>query len=161
MDALDPLFVALSRIGSLALVWLVLAVVGAVVWRRPSVLAWVVIAVFSSDLIALVLKRITDRPRPSVTYAEPEALVRTPLDHSFPSGHAATSFAAATLFARFDRRAAVPLFALAAAIAWSRVYVGVHYPLDVLGGAVLGVLVGTLVAHAARPRARPRATAEP
>ena len=161
VDALDPFFVALSRLGSIGLVWLVLAVVAALVWRRPSVLAWVVVAVAASDLVALTLKRITERPRPSVTYAQPEALVRTPLDYSFPSGHAATSFAAATVFSRYDRGAAIPLFVLAAAIAWSRVYVGVHYPVDVLAGGVLGVAVAIalrrLAAAPRRSRPEPRA----
>jgi undecaprenyl-diphosphatase len=69
--------------------------------------------------------------------------VPVPHDGSFPSGHAATSFAAATVLSFAFPRLAPALFLLAAAVGFSRVYVGVHYPLDVLGGAVLGVLVAT------------------
>ncbi len=160
VDALDPLFVGLSRLGTTGFIWIVLALLAAFLWRRPYALAYVLVAVLTADLVALGLKQLTARPRPSVTYDEPEALVRTPLDLSFPSGHAATSFAAAAVLSRYERTAAVPLFVLAIAIAWSRVYVGVHYPSDVLAGAVLGVLVATALRRLAAalqrsPRARP------
>jgi membrane-associated phospholipid phosphatase len=86
--------------------------------------------------------------------------VSRPHSHSFPSGHATTSFACATVLALMIPGLALPVFVLAAAVAWSRVYVGVHFPLDVLAGAVLGVAIGLSVARAlprlvtARPRSR-------
>jgi undecaprenyl-diphosphatase len=64
-----------------------------------------------------------------------------PHSGAFPSGHAATAFAAATVIACDSRRLAIPAYSLAALVAWSRVYVGVHWPLDVIGGAALGILV--------------------
>ena len=82
------------------------------------------------------------------------ALVARPHTHSFPSGHATTSFACATVLALLLPRLRVPLFLLAAAVAWSRVYVGVHYPLDVLGGAVLGVAIALALRVLVRREAR-------
>jgi len=111
-------------------------------------------AVAVADWAAMGLKALVDRPRPPLRYSEPKVLVALPHDASFPSGHAATSFAAATMLSFAAPRLAPFLFVLAAAVAFSRVYVGVHYPLDVIGGAVLGVLVATSLRLLVRARRR-------
>jgi undecaprenyl-diphosphatase len=80
--------------------------------------------------------------------------MRAPQSNSFPSGHAATSFAAATVIAAAAPRLRIPLYVLAALVAWSRVYVGVHYPLDVIGGAIYGTLLGLLLVRALPQLAR-------
>jgi undecaprenyl-diphosphatase len=130
-----------------------------VVYRRWGVIWLTWIAIGLADWTATGLKALVDRPRPPERYAEPKTLVPVPHDASFPSGHAATSFAAATMISFAFPRLAPALFVLAAAVAFSRVYVGVHYPLDVLGGAVLGVLVATALRLLARGlRRSPRAT---
>jgi undecaprenyl-diphosphatase len=128
-------------------------------YRRWGLLGLTIIAVALADWSAMGLKALVDRPRPPLRYVEPEPLVRTPHDGSFPSGHAATSFAAATILSFAFPRLAPFLFVLAALIAWSRVYVGVHYPLDIIGGAILGILVA-LAVHALVVR-RARKTAAP
>jgi undecaprenyl-diphosphatase len=114
------------------------------------------IAVAVADWSAMGIKALVDRDRPPLDYAEPKTLVPVPHDASFPSGHAATSFAAATMLSFAFPRLAPALFVLAAAVAFSRVYVGVHYPLDVIGGAVLGVLVAIALRRLAAglPRSR-------
>lgn len=111
--------------------------------------------VLAADMLALLLKLAAGRRRPFLVNPEQDPLVGTPLDLSLPSGHASTSFAGATLLAWYAPRFALPLYALAALVAWSRVYVGVHYPLDILAGAALGVAVA--LAFRALERNRPRA----
>jgi len=130
----------------------------AVVWRRWGVLVLTVLAVSAADLAARGLKEIFDVERPSARYAAPKSLVPAPHDHSFPSGHAATSFAAATVLTATSPRWGPLWFLLALAIGFSRVYVGVHYPLDVLGGAVLGAAIAIALLRLARGRPRSRAT---
>ena len=135
----------------MGLVWVAIALVLALLWRRPSILALVVGADLIADLSATALKALIPRHRPRV-----ETLVPRLHDHSFPSGHAATSFACAVVLASFVPRWRVPLYALAVLIAFSRLYVGVHFPLDVLGGAVLGVLTALLLREAVRRGSRRR-----
>ena len=153
---LDHVFVWLSKAGTLGFVWIAIALVATLLSRQPSLLLLVVAADGFADGLARVVKSLVDRPRPPLRYPEPEPLVAVPLDHSFPSGHAATSFACATILATAVPRLAVPLYVLAVAIAFSRVYVGVHYPLDVLGGAVLGIAVATALRWLERALRRSR-----
>jgi undecaprenyl-diphosphatase len=104
------------------------------------------------------LRQAIGRDRPPLVYPEPKPLVDVPHSGAFPSGHASTAFACATVLAWASPALRAPAVVLAAAIAWSRVYVGVHWPLDVLGGAALGVLVSTaLLMLAASPPRSPRA----
>jgi undecaprenyl-diphosphatase len=113
--------------------------------------------VWGADLIALVLKATVERRRPYETLAEADPLIRASVGNSFPSGHAATSFAGVVILGYLFRRALPGLFALAALVAVSRVYVGVHYPLDILGGAALGSVVALVVIAALRTsNLRPR-----
>ena len=115
----------------------------ALLTRRPAVAALAAATIWSADLISLGIKVAVDRPRPFIVEPEPTPLLLGVLGDSFPSGHAATSFAGALVLTRWLPGRWPVLFGLAVAIAYSRVYVGVHYPADVLGGAALGLLVAT------------------
>ncbi|HEY3050279.1 MAG TPA: phosphatase PAP2 family protein [Gaiellaceae bacterium] len=143
MHALDDVFVALSGIGSQGAIWLIIAAIAALYWRRPAIFLYVVLADLVADLLAFFLRHVIGRERPPLRFPEPHTLVHVPNNPSFPSGHAATSFACAATLAWLTPLPRIPLFGLAALIAFSRVYNGVHYPLDVIGGAALGVLVAT------------------
>jgi undecaprenyl-diphosphatase len=157
---LDPVFEGLSYAGRLGLLWIVLALVLCGLYRRWGVFALTVMAVVLADWTAAALKALVDRSRPPLRYPEPKTLVPLPHDASFPSGHAATSFAAATMLSFAFPKLAPALYVLAAAVAFSRVYVGVHYPLDVLGGAALGVLVAVGLRALVNRRMQPNARAE-
>ena len=148
-------------IGYAGLVWVALAPALSLWTKRPllSVTALTAATVWVSDLLATGLKEVFDRPRPFQDLAAADPLMRGTVGESLPSGHATTSFAGALVLAYLVRRAIPALFALAALIAFSRVYVGVHYPLDLLAGAVLGSAVA--LATIALVRARRRTSGDP
>lgn len=134
---------AISRFSSLgehAAVWLVVGGLGAAIDRRrrrhwTRALGGVVFAY----VLNTALKAVARRKRP--VFEDLPALIRTPTDLSFPSAHASSSFAAARAYSPL--LPAGPLYAAAAAMALSRVFLGVHYPSDIAAGATLGTLVGS------------------
>jgi undecaprenyl-diphosphatase len=144
----------LTRIGTWGLVWLALAFALAAAWRRWSVLVAVALADAAAEGSSGAVKAIVAERRP-----HDHALVSIPHGGSFPSGHTTTSFACATVLSVFVPRAAPAFYLLALAIGFSRLYVGVHWPFDVLGGIVLGVGIGLAVTALLRRGAIPRRSA--
>jgi undecaprenyl-diphosphatase len=140
-------------VGYAGLIWIALAALTAVLTRRSivGVTALAAACVWGADLVTLVLKSLIDRARPFEVIPEAEPLLTGTLGASLPSGHAATSAAGAVLLAAFVPRAAPALFLLALGIAFSRIYVGVHYPADVILGAAIGVAASLLGFRLRRP----------
>jgi undecaprenyl-diphosphatase len=122
-------------------VWLAIALTLAIAWRRPYVFLLVATTALTMSFVNTLLKYAVQRDRPPTIVLDPEPLMEVPTTSSFPSGHTSTSFACAYVISRLAPRLTVYVYALAALIGFSRIYVGVHYPLDVLAGAVLGVVV--------------------
>jgi undecaprenyl-diphosphatase len=154
--ALDWLFVDLSWIGTLGLVWIGIAVLATVYLRRPSVLVLVLAAALGGEVVSDFGKEIIPRHRPFEHQLGPPSST-----HSFPSGHAATSFACAVVLGHYVPRLRGPFYALAALIALSRVYNGMHYPTDVLAGSLAGIAVALILLHPPRLRRRVRAARGP
>lgn len=115
-------------------------------WRRATATVAGVYALNTA------LKLVVRRPRPQLAGLPP--LTSTPTRLSFPSAHASTSFAGALAYSRLGLPA-LPLYALAAGLACSRLYLGVHYPSDVLAGATLGTLVAGLAQQPLSARRSP------
>jgi membrane-associated phospholipid phosphatase len=125
-----------SRLGQHGAVWLLLGGAG---WAldRPRRERWARASGVVAGTFALntAIKLLVRRPRPELPGLPP--LTGTPTQLSFPSAHASTSFAGAHAYTRLGLPA-VPLYALAVGLACSRLYLGVHYPSDILAGALLG-----------------------
>jgi len=132
-----------SKLGEHAGVWLALGAVewGAsrgerrARWRRATGTVAVTYAANTA------LKLVVRRRRPQLADLPP--LTGTPTQYSFPSAHSSTSFAAALAYSRVGLPA-VPLYALAKCLALSRLYLGVHYPSDIVAGALLGASIAGL-----------------
>lgn len=94
-------------------------------------------------IINLTVKKLVGRTRPYVVNDAIQYITQRPSDNSFPSGHTGCSFAVASvLFFMMPKKVGIPAIILASLIGLSRLYVGVHYPTDILGGFFIGMLTG-------------------
>lgn len=94
-----------------------------------------------------LLKHLIARPRPCWLDSSVQLLIATPTDYSFPSGHTMISVIGATALTKINRRFGFAAIPLAALIAFSRLYLYVHFPSDVLAAAVLGLVIGLAAMH--------------
>lgn len=143
---LDKLMVLVSGLGDKGAVWILLAAVLLIIpkTRKTGVLVAAAL-VFDIILCNGIIKPLAARIRPYDVNTAVEVLVAKPKDFSFPSGHTAASFAASSaLWLAKEKWLWKPAFMLAVLIALSRMYLYVHYPTDVLCGAILGILCGGL-----------------
>lgn len=127
---------------SLAFVGVVLLLSGSEAGRH---LAWLLLlGAGGAAALAQLIKRVSRRRRPNVGIADFTALAQNPDAFSFPSGHTAASVALAVAWAGEGSGLGLLMSGFAGVIGFSRVYLGVHYPLDVMAGAVIGLTAGAL-----------------
>jgi undecaprenyl-diphosphatase len=156
IKAVTALMLGLSVVGRGGLVWLAIGGVLTILRRmHPRGLVVLVLALSLASFLAdQVLKPLVARERPFVAVPQVTVIGSRPDDASFPSGHTANAFAGAFVLSRAVPGGQIIWWALAVAIAYSRVYLGVHYPLDVAGGALVGLasaaLISVLVTRSAR-----------
>jgi undecaprenyl-diphosphatase len=161
IGALDPVMWGLSAVGRGGAIWILVTLVLLAARRlRSSALLWLCLALLlASGVSDHVVKPIVGRQRPFVATRQVEVIGGRPHDPSFPSGHAANAFAGAYVLSVVSAESpAVVWWIVAIAIAYSRVYLGVHYPLDVIAGALVGIACGAVVI-AVRSRTRRRVAA--
>jgi len=141
--ALERIARALGRTGNNGAVWFALGLALALV-DSANREAWLICAALGPVAIGLnyAVKLVVRRPRPALEGLPP--LGGAPSSLSFPSAHATSSFAVATAMARVEPLGALA-FVLAIALALGRPYLGMHYPSDVLAGALLGIALGLIV----------------
>lgn len=89
-----------------------------------------------------IVKGIVARERPFIQNSGIDTIIRQPSGYSFPSGHSASSFAAATAIFKHNKKLGIPAYILAALIAFSRCYFYVHFPSDVIIGSLFGIAIG-------------------
>ncbi len=142
LDWIMPLLTDLNRkkpvIIIVGLLWIWLMIKGGRTGRTAGILLVLTIIV-SDQVSSSLLKNMVARLRPCSVLQGVRLLVDCGSGYSFPSSHAVNNFAGATILARFYRKYAWGWFSFATLIALTRPYVGVHYPSDIVGGAIVGI----------------------
>ena len=143
---LDKFMTSVTKLGNAGIFWIILTVLFLLIpkMRKTGV---VIAAALIIDLLLcnVLLKNLVARTRPYDVNTGIQLLVAKLRDYSFPSGHTAASFAsAAALNFTGEKKLWKPALVLACLIAVSRLYLYVHYPTDVLGGVVIGIIAGYL-----------------
>ncbi len=143
---LDEIMIFISWINNIGLVWILVGI-ALLFFKKYRKNGWITLfALLAGLLIAnVLLKNTVQRVRPYEFNAAIELLIERPHDWSFPSGHTTSSFAAAAALMYADKKIGIPAYILASLIAFSRLYLYVHYPTDILGGIFIGTLAFFIV----------------
>ncbi|WP_295217379.1 phosphatase PAP2 family protein [Ruminococcus sp.] len=140
---LNFLMPKITFLGNGGLIWIVMAII-MLFWakyRKTGIMVGV--GLLEGVIIGnILLKNLIARERPCWINETVNILISIPQDYSFPSGHTLSSFIAATIIMHTDKRMGIAAYMLASMIAFSRLYLYVHFPTDVLAGALLGIIIG-------------------
>lgn len=145
-DLLNHVFIAITSLGNGGAVWIILSL-GLLIPKKTRPVGVMALAALACSAVVnnLLLKNLVARTRPYEVIDGLTSLIGIQSDYSFPSGHTASSFACAVvLFLGLPKRYGIWAVVLACLIAFSRLYVGVHFPTDVLGGILSGVGIAIL-----------------
>ncbi len=140
---LDTVLPIITSFGDKGIGWIVVAIVLACIpkYRKAGITMGLAL-IFCLLLGNLTLKPLIARPRPYSYFPEMTLLVAPLADFSFPSGHTFASFASATALFLYHKKLGIAAYLLAGIIAFTRLYLYVHFPSDVLAGMLLGILSG-------------------
>ena len=146
-DYFTPLWAFITSLGNNGLIWIVVTIVLLCITKYRKVGYLSIISLVGSLVVNnLILKNLFARIRPYEVIEGLQHLIEAQPDYSFPSGHAGAAFAAAVIFYIYlPKRHGISAIVLAVLISFSRLYVGVHYPSDVLAGAAIGTVIAMCV----------------
>jgi undecaprenyl-diphosphatase len=137
------LLAAFTYIGEGGAVWIAAAIIMTAVKKTRTGGIYVAVAlVYEFIANEVLLKNIIARTRPFVLNPNIDTIVSQPTSYSFPSGHSCSAFAAATAIFMYNKRAGAIAYAVSAVIGFSRCYFYIHFPTDVICGAIFGVILG-------------------
>lgn len=144
---LTPVFIIITNMGNSGAVWLAVSVI-MLFFRKTRKAGILSLAALLASFIIdnVILKNLIARTRPYEVIPKLRILISKQGDYSFPSGHTGSSFASAViLYKTLPKKFGIPALTLAGLMGFSRLYLGVHYPSDVLGGAIIGSLIAIIL----------------
>ncbi len=145
---LDRIMPLVTLLGDGGFIWICITVTLFFWPQYRSIAIMTAVSIMISLLLGnFLIKNLVRRPRPFTTTQQFELLIKIPPGYSFPSSHTAVSFAAAGVLARLGLWQAIVAFVIAFLIGLSRIYLRVHYPLDILVGIILGLLCSAIVQY--------------
>lgn len=145
---LDKVALVITFLGDKGFIWIVIsfALIVSKKYRKVGIMTLGALAL-STIIGDGILKNLIRRPRPFLEVPEIHLLIEKPLSYSFPSGHTAAAFAAAGILATMLKKYRAYVIALALLIAFSRIYLFVHYPADIIGGIIVGLICSKIVLY--------------
>lgn len=145
-DAMDFIMSHITLLGNAGIMWIIIAA-ALILWKKYRPLGLTMAAGLVSSLVVgnVILKNLFARPRPCWINDTVDLLIAMPEDYSFPSGHTLCSFISATIIFQYNRAWGIAAYILSGLIAFSRMYLYVHFLTDVLAGVILGIAIGLLV----------------
>jgi len=145
---MDKIMVLSTYLGNKGMVWIIIIVLLMInkKYRRIGFMALAAL-ILSTVLGEGILKHVIKRIRPSANIPAINLLISKPLSYSFPSGHATSSFSVAGVLTKYFTKYALEFFSLASLISFSRLYLYVHYPTDILAGIVLGLMCSGIIIY--------------
>lgn len=147
-DFLNPIMIFITSLGDKGFIWITISLLLLCHKKTRKAGVFSLIALTASLFLNnIMIKNLVQRPRPFTQIAELQILIPRPGEFSFPSGHTSSSFASAGVFYRLldNKKLGIVLLILAFLIGLSRMYIGVHYPTDVLAGGCLGFFISQMV----------------
>lgn len=142
---MDKLMIFITSLGDKGFIWVTIGVILLIQKKYRKTGFASLIALFITSIMGEgIIKNIVQRPRPFITHPDISIIINAPISFSFPSGHTASSFAAAVVLGYYINGWRYVFYIFATLIAFSRIYLCVHYPSDIIGGIVLGVICGLL-----------------
>lgn len=143
---ISNIFIFITSLGDQGRIWIAIGLVFISIKKYRTYGVILLITLLITSLIGEgLLKHLIMRPRPFQVNEALNVLITKPTSYSFPSGHSASSVAAATVIFQADKKLGIGAIVLAFLICLSRIIVGVHYPTDVLGGALLGFTLAVII----------------
>lgn len=145
---LDLIMKYITKLGDMGLVWFIISLMLLISKTYRGIGLIIIFALMISVLLGEgIIKHSVRRVRPFIDKEDVTLIIGKPITYSFPSGHTMSSFAATSVLSFYFTKYSLIFLILASAIAFSRVYLYVHYPTDIVAGIILGIICGDIILY--------------